>query len=130
MIRTLLILLLLSLSSCKNKTEFLEVENRNLKAENDSLKKKIQNDKSYWFANQMESQKNINIEDSLRERVELIPLEPTLGGKMEFGRIERISANWIIADYSDGHVEGASIWKYKVVENGNVEFLLINSVVP
>jgi hypothetical protein len=130
MIRTILILFLLSLSGCNNKTESLELENRNLKAENDSLKKKIEDDKSYLFPNQTESQKNANIEDSLRKRVELIPLKPTLGGKMEFGKIEMISENWIIADYSDGHVEGTSIWKYKVAENGKVEFLLVNSVEP
>ncbi len=106
------------------------MENRNLKAENDSLKKKIEDDKSYWFPNKTVSQKNANVEDSLRKRVELIPLKPTLGGKMEFGRIEMISENWIIADYSDGHVEGSSIWKYKVAENGKVEFLLVNSVEP
>ena len=130
MIRTILILFILSLSGCKNKTESLEVVERNLKAENDSLRKKIEDDKSYWFSNKMESQKNTIIEDSLRQRIELIPLKPTLGGKMEFGKIEIISENWLIADYSDGHVEGTSIWKYKVVENGKIEFFLLNSVEP
>ncbi|MBF04547.1 MAG: hypothetical protein CMP76_14775 [Flavobacterium sp.] len=130
MIRTILILFLLSLSGCNNKTESLELENRNLKVENDSLKKKIEYNKSYWFPNKTASQKNANVEDSLRKKVELIPLKPTLGGKMEFGKIEMINENWIIADYSDGHVEGTSIWKYKVTENGKVEFLLINSVEP
>ena len=130
MIRTILFLFLLSLSGCNNKTESLEVEINNLKAENDSLKRKIEEDKSYWFPNQIEWKKNRNLEDSLRKRVELIPLKPTLGGKMEFGKIEMISENWIMADYSDGHVEGTSIWKYKVAENGKVEFVLINSVEP
>ena len=130
MIRTILILFLLSLSSCNNKTETFEAENRSLKAENDSLKKKLENDNSYWFTNQTELQKNVSVEDSLRKNVGLIPLKPTLGGRMEFGKIEMISENWIIADYSDGHVEGTSIWKYKVAENGKVEFLLLNSVEP
>ena len=49
---------------------------------------------------------------------------------MEFGKIKMISENWIIADYSDGHVEGTSIWKYNVAENGKVGFLLLNSVEP
>lgn len=129
MIRTILVLFLLSLSSCNNKTESFEAENRNLKAENDSLKKKMEDDdKSYWFRNQTELQKSLNIEDSLRERNELIPLKPTLGGKMVFGKIEVISENWIIGDYNDGHVEGTSIWKYTIAENGKVEFLLLNSV--
>lgn len=131
MVRTILILFLLSLSSCNNNTESFEVENRNLKAENDSLKKKMEDeDKSYWFRNQTELQKSLNIEDSLRERNELIPLKPTLGGKMVFGKIEMISEKWIIGDYNDGHVEGTSIWKYTIAENGKVEFLLLNSVAP
>ena len=130
MIRTILILFLLSLSGCNNKSETFEAENKNLKAENDSLKNKIENDKSYWFTNQSEVQKNVSVEDSLRKKIELIPLQATLGGKMEFGKIELISENWIIADYSDGHVEGSSIWKYKVTEKGEVEFILLNSVEP
>lgn len=125
-----LILFFLILSSCKNEQEYYEAENKILKAENDSLKKKIENDKSYWFSNQSDFEKSLNVEDSLRKHVEIIPLKPALAGNMEYGKILKISENWIIADYSDGHVEGTSIWQYKVTQKGKVEFLLLNSVEP
>src|SRR5699024_4379575 len=46
------------------------------------------------------------IESHLRERPELIPLEPVLGGTMRFINIQVLGSKWIIADYEDGHIQG------------------------
>jgi hypothetical protein len=81
-----------------------------LKRKTDGLKKKIENDRSKWFTNQTDLQKNITVEDSLPKRIEVIPQKSVLGGVMECGKIEPISKNCISAAYSNGLVEGISIY--------------------
>jgi hypothetical protein len=138
-------ILLFSLSSCE-KIDSKSSNNGNaevfheLQKENDSLKmalQKAQLENNYWFEDETDGTmfENSNtqdfkkaIENSLREKVTLIPIKATLGGKMEFENIEILSYKWLIADYSDGHVYGKSLFSYQLVNGKNFEFQLIDSV--
>jgi hypothetical protein len=111
-----------------------------LQKENDSLKvvlQKAQLNNNYWFDDEIDGTmfENSNtqefkntIENSLREKVTLIPIKATLGGKMEFENIKILSYKWLIADYSDGHVYGKSLFSYQLVDGNNFEFELIDTV--
>jgi hypothetical protein len=122
--------------------EKLKSEIELLKHKNDSLKEELTKAKlkeSYWFDIEYEGQKLTKkgiknpekfIKNSLREKPELIPLKPTLGGKMEFGNFKILSDEWIIADYNDGHVEGKTIYSYKLDKNNKLEFKILNTTQP
>lgn len=49
-------------------------------------------------------------------------MEPILGGKMFFENIQILGDKWLIADYSDGHITGKTIYSYKVNKNNTLEF--------
>jgi hypothetical protein len=136
---------LIFLFSCNGKEIKLSEENNTeiihkLQKENDSLKvalQKAQLKNNYWFDDEIDGTmfKNSNpqdfkkaIENSLREKITLIPIKATLGGKMEFENIEILSYKWLIADYSDGHVYGKSLFSYQLIDGNNFEFQLIDSV--
>nr|WP_315151934.1 hypothetical protein [uncultured Flavobacterium sp.] len=148
--KTLIIILLsISVLSCERQnqeknlyTEKLKSENELLKHKIDSLKEELNKAKlkeSYWFDIEYEglelTEKGIKnpekfIENSLREKTELIPLQPTLGGKMIFGNFKILSDEWIIADYNDGHIEGKTIYSYKLDKNNKLEFKILNTTQP
>ncbi|MFD0837221.1 hypothetical protein ACFQ0I_15690 [Mariniflexile aquimaris] len=141
---TLIILTSIYIFGCKdiNRTENLLAKVDSLKIENDSLTKILTEKKSesnYWFDVEYDGKKLIEIgiknpeefiENTLREKTELIPLKPTLGGTMNYDKIQLLSREWLIADFSDGHVEGRAIYKYKLNKKGLLEFELLNSIEP
>ncbi|QBN17331.1 hypothetical protein [Flavobacterium nackdongense] len=147
--KIIIIIFFFSIVSCEKQNqeknllvEKLKSENNFLKQKNDSLNNELKNAKSkknYWFDVEFEGVKLVNkgikdpenyIENSLRERPELIPLNPILGGNMVFDKIQILGEEWIIADYSDGHVQGKAIYSYKVNNDAKVEFLIMNSFEP
>lgn len=67
---------------------------------------------------------------SLREKIELIPIKAVLGGTMSFGKIQILSSKWLIADYDDGHVLGASIYEFKLNKENKLEFKTVRSLLP
>lgn len=125
-----------------DRTENLQTKVDSLKMENDSLAKLINGQKpetNYWFHAQYDGGKLIKsgvenpeefIENSLRENTELIPLKPVLGGTMNFGKVQILSSEWLIASFDDGHVEGRAIYKYKLNDKGELEFELLNAMLP
>lgn len=144
--KLIIILFFFSIISCEKQNndanlvvEKLKSENSFLKQENDSLNKELKKSilkGNYWFdsgyGGLILKNKGINnpekyIENSLREKPELIPLEPTLGGKMTFDNIQILGEKWIIADYSDGHVQGRTIYSYKLNKNNKLEFKVLKS---
>jgi hypothetical protein len=147
--KIILFLLILSILSCERKKQDLNqaVEKLNseiivLKQKNDSLNgelEKAKMQKNYWFEIEIEGidfvKKGIAnpekyIENSLRKNPSLIPLEPTFGGKMMFENIQILGEKWLIADYSDGHVSGKTIYSYKLNKNNKFEFKALNSIAP
>ncbi|MBF4516749.1 hypothetical protein IRZ71_10355 [Flavobacterium sp. ANB] len=146
--KLILVVMLFSILSCEklnyesNLTiEKLKSENIHLKQKNDSLNiefKKAKLNKNYWFDIESEGIDFINkgiknpekyIENSLRKNPELIPLEPILGGKMFFENIQILGNKWLIADYSDGHISGRTIYSYKFNKNNTVEFKSLSSTI-
>lgn len=117
----------------------LRQENNRLQQQIDSLNTALQEAQSiqdYWFHPENEgavfSEKGIKnpkkaIEDALRGKPELIPMEAVLGGTMRFGNIEILSDKWVIADYDDGHVTGKSIYRYQLTNNKTFTFELLDS---
>ena len=147
--KLILILLLFSILSCERQNpefnlaeEKLQSENRLLVKRIDSLNgelKKAKLKKNYWFDADFEATDLVNkgiknpekfIENSLREKPELIPLRPTLGGKMMFENIQLLADKWLIADYSDGYVFGRTFYSFKLNENKKLEFKALNSIAP
>jgi hypothetical protein len=139
----ILLLISLLILSCNNPKD-TDIEN--LKSKNDILIKKndslvfkikeLELKANYWFDEELQSndflKKGIKdsknfIENSLRNKPELIPLKAVLGGSMNFGNIQILGNKYIIADYSDGHIEGKSIYIYKLNNKGNLEFEVVDS---
>lgn len=90
---------------------------------------------NYWFDEQAAFQ-GIELDtgnpekfivNALRERSDLIPLEPVLGGTMRFVKIQLLGEKWIIADYEDGHIRGRSIFSYRFNKDGEITFRRIAS---
>lgn len=67
------------------------------------------------------------IKKSLRNRPDLIPLEPVLGGRMHFGNMQLLGSQWIIAEYEDGHIMGQSLYEYTLGPDGEVQFSILVS---
>lgn len=89
-----------------------------------------------WFGIEQKAEilKNLNIEnpekhieDKLREQTEILPLKAVLGGTMTIDHIVILNEDWIIANYSDGHVYGESIIQYKIDKNGKLKFKVLLS---
>ncbi len=143
--------MILILTSCQDK---IETKKMNLRIDSltsnsilierkyDSIKNQVESLKeeiNYWFDNNYDANSFINygienpkefIINSFRKKTELIPLKAVLGGTMSFGNIELLSREWLISDYSDGHIEGRAIFQYKLNKNGELEFRLIKSITP
>lgn len=147
--KLILFLLPFSILSCETQdhgsdlaVKKLRTENKRLQQQIDSLNtalEEAQSIQNYWFDAENEGavfpEKGIRnpkkaIEDALRGKPELIPLEAVLGGTMRFGNIEILSDKWVIADYDDGHVTGRSLYKYKLNQNKKFEFELLDSKGP
>ncbi|MBZ4033331.1 hypothetical protein K6T82_01030 [Flavobacterium sp. 17A] len=136
--------------SCKKQDldqdkSFPNKENEALKKKNDSLKRKLEiaeeaivilQHRNIWYdaENDNPNFKNKGIKDpeefiitELKKRPELIPMKATLGGEMSFGAVQLLGSKYLIAFYEDGHIEGKSIYSYKLNDSGKVEFKLVAS---
>ncbi len=49
-------------------------------------------------------------------------MKAVLGGTMEFREVKVITEDWVLAIYDDGHVQGKSIFEYKLQPDGEIEF--------
>jgi hypothetical protein len=142
-----LILIVLTLPfafSCKqvNQTDDLISTLDSLKIVNDSLTLALIHDKpesNYWFDVEYDGVNLIDygisnpvefVENALRERTELIPLEAILGGTMHFGKIQLLSSEWLIAEFDDGHIWGRGIYKFSLNDQGELDFELLHSLGP
>ena len=111
------------------KIDSLKIINSNLITKNDSLLKEIislKKDANYW----LDSTKNnpSKIIENIQKKPELIPLSAILGGTMNFGKIQVLSNEWIIAEFDDGHIMGRAIYEYRIENNGTINFKLIKSI--
>ena len=125
-----------------NETEQLILKNDSfkrkiqlLKSLNDSLIKISQEDKNYWFdpdfnGSHLTRQGITNpekfVENALQKRADLIP-EGVLGGTMNYGKIQLLGNRWVIADYSDGHIQGRSIYEYRINGKNELAFKIMAS---
>lgn len=130
--------------SCKqvNQTDELLATLDSLKIVNDSLTLALIDEKpesNYWFDIEYDGVNLIDngisnpvefVENALREKTELIPLEAILGGTMHFGKIQLLSSEWLIAEFDDGHIWGRGIYKFNLNDQGELEFELLHSLGP
>lgn len=126
-----------------DKTVQLTLKNDSLKKEivllkslNDSLSKLGQAGENLWFDKDFNgahlTRKGITnpeefVENAFRKRIDLIPFEPVLGGTMNYGKIQLLGNKWIIADYSDGHIQGRSIYEYWIDDKKALTFKILAS---
>ena len=144
---TLLCFLLLVLSSCRDNDRSLEktsyrydsvsAELKRQKAISDSLRGILQNGKetedfNIYFGREFEDIANPEefISSELQENSGLIPLDPVLGGTMEFRRIQVLSEDWVYTEYDDGHIKGSAIYRYRLQPGGDLSFELVASHQP
>lgn len=139
---TLFICTTLFFFSCRNNSniEQLKAQIDSLQAATDSLEKELSANKlvsDTWYnekdLQQIFSQNGItnpvaHIENSLREQPEIIPLEAILGGTMQFGKIQVLNNEWVIAEYEDGHIMGKAIFIYTINDDGQVDFELLKAI--
>lgn len=140
----------LGLTSCAD--EKREPENKNNRSEIDSLqvvlereKKrvdslekelhlKIQETEGYpiFFGKKYEEFEDPKaaISEALKQNPGLIPIQPVLGGKMEFRKVNVISEQWLLATYDDGHIQGKAIYEYQLQSNGSFAFTLVTTQEP
>lgn len=146
-------LLFVAISGCRNQSETnledaepeleiskvdsLATELERQKKLNDSLQEALKtdyyaNDYSLFFGKEWEDIEDPEayITEALKQQTDLIPLEPVLGGTMEFRKVEVISEDWVLAIYDDGHVQGKSIFAYELQDNEEIEFTEIASKLP
>lgn len=150
---TILLIIGIFAFSCKKEvkqTENLPDKTAQLTIKNDSLKKEIQllkslndslinisqDEKNYWFipeynGSHLTRQGITNpekfVENALRKRADLIPFEAVLGGTMNYGKIQLLGNKWVIADYSDGHIQGRSIYEYRLNDKTMLTFKILAS---
>jgi hypothetical protein len=67
------------------------------------------------------------VENELKKRTDLIPSEAVLGGTMSYGKIQLLGNRWVIADYSDGHIQGRSIYEYRIDDKKVLTFKILAS---
>ena len=118
------------------KIDSLNKEISSLKSLKDSLIKISQTEKNYWFDKDFNgvqfTRQGIQnpeefVENALRKKADLIPFEAVLGGTMNFGKIQLLGNKWIIADYSDGHIQGRSIYEYGINDKKEISFKILTS---
>ena len=126
------------LAKYERQNELLQEKVSALRASLDSLVHITSNAKSAensWFDEQAASRAlKMNVKDpenfivnTLRERTELIPLKPVLGGTMRFVKAQLLGEKWLIAEYEDGHIRGRSIFEYHFNKDGEINFRRIVS---
>lgn len=107
-----------------------------LKSLNDSILKIENVAENLWFDKDFNgshlTRKGITnpeefVENALRKRNDLIPYDAVLGGTMNFGKIQLLGNKWIIADYSDGHIQGRSIYEYRIDDKKALTFKILAS---
>jgi hypothetical protein len=108
-------------------TEIREMQ-RALDTLSDLLMKKnyLTKDFSTYFDSIPEPEKFLL--EKLREKQDLIPKKPVLGGTMHFTEVSFINDHLILAEYEDGHIMGRAIYQYKMDKNGNLIFELLNEL--
>ena len=118
------------------KNDSLAKEIAALKILNDSLMKLSQVGKNFWFDKDFNGARLMRqgitnpeefVENSLRKRADLIPFEAVLGGAMNYGKVQLLGNKWIIADYSDGHIQGRSIYEYRIDDKKALTFKILAS---
>lgn len=118
------------------KNDFLEKEIQHLKVLNDSLIKLSQVKENLWFDKDFNGARLTRqgitnpeefVENALRKRVDLIPSEAVLGGTMSYGKIQLLGNKWVIADYNDGHIQGRSIYEYRIDDKKALTFKILAS---
>ncbi len=70
------------------------------------------------------------IAKALEKHSDKIPMDPVLGGTMEFRKVQVLTEDWLLAVYDDGHVQGKSIFKYQLQPDGSLKFTHIASKMP
>ena|SRR5699024_1695301 len=120
----------------------LQTELQAIKAERDSLREILAPDSAVsdtWFYPDSDGRSFIEqgiekpeqyIADALRECPEIIPLDPVLGGTMRFIRIKVLGSQWVLASYEDGHITGKTLYKYELLDDGELTFTEVASVRP
>lgn len=118
------------------KNDSLEKEIVFLKSLNDSLINTSQVTENYWFNKDFNgshfTRQGITnpeefVEKSLKKRTDLIPYEAVLGGTMSYGKIQLLGNKWVIADYNDGHIQGRSIYEYRLNDKKELTFKVLAS---
>ncbi len=140
-------LLLAALLSCNNKSEKTELLSQlellttekdsliNLKNHLETKIDSINNESNFWYNNRIEGKQllelGINnpeeyIVNTLKQKPELIPLKPILGGQMRFMNIKLLGKDCLIAYYEDGHICGKTIYSYHFM-NGKLFFEIVKT---
>lgn len=118
------------------KNDSLEKEIVLLKSLNDSLTKISNMPENQWFdkdfnGSHLTRQGITNpekfVENELKKRTDLIPSEAVLGGTMNYGKIQLLGNKWVIADYNDGHIQGRTIYEYRLNNKKVLEFKVLAS---
>lgn len=147
-LRTLTLLFLsLTILSCNDRERDMEDRELQLdslsrelakyKRTSDSLKALIEKgdiaaDYPLFFGKKFDSIENPEefIKNSLKQQPEKIPLKPKVGGTMAFREVKVLTEDWVLGTYDDGHVQGKSIYKYRLKPDGTLNFTLIASREP
>ncbi len=62
------------------------------------------------------------LRDSLEAHPELIPYEGVLGGTMRFNEIVLLQPSFVFAEFDDGHIDGAMLLEYEVLDQARVSW--------
>jgi len=62
------------------------------------------------------------LRDSLEAHRELIPYKAVLGGTMSFNDIVLLQPSFVFAEFEDGHIGGAMLLEYEVLDHGRISW--------
>lgn len=142
-----LILLLLLFTGCQDKEREMEDTEMRLdslsqelakyKKTSDSLKALIEKgdiaaNYPIYFGKEFDSIEDPKefIKAALKKQPERIPLEPVVGGSMQFREVKVLTNDWVLGIYDDGHIQGKSIYSYKLQPDGRLKFTHVTSAEP
>lgn len=66
--------------------------------------------------------------ENLRERKDLIPKDPVLGGTMRFTKVRFVDDELFVAEYEDGHIMGKAVYTYTVNNSGDLSFEIVGTI--